>query len=159
VLLHALESLFKLCHQRSFAGLETVASCHTPEKTATRPQVRVVHSHQIFGRPARHQDDNVGIRGLVHDHQFAPILDSRSARWRSLADLPVAGSDRTGLRHRRQRGHNQPLPTLETPSEVLLSATYARMLREEISFPIAPQNIRAVAAAIECENPFWRTGM
>ena len=36
VLLHALESLFKLRDQRCFAGLETVASHHAPEKSAAR---------------------------------------------------------------------------------------------------------------------------
>ena len=73
VLLHALESLFKFCDQRSFAGLETAASHDAPEKTATR--VRIVHGHQVFGMPACHEDDDVGFGGPVHDYQFAPLLN------------------------------------------------------------------------------------
>src|SRR4029077_6886014 len=75
VLLHALESLFKLRDQRSFAGLETVASHDAPKITATRPRVRIVHGHQIFGRPACHEDDNVGFGGPVHNHQFVPLFN------------------------------------------------------------------------------------
>jgi hypothetical protein len=75
VLLYALESLFKLRNQRNFAGLETVASHDAPEKIATRPLVRIVHGQQIFGRPARHEDDDIGFGGPVHDHQFAPFLN------------------------------------------------------------------------------------
>jgi hypothetical protein len=40
VLLDALKSLFKLRDQRSFAGLQTVASHHAPEKIAIRPLVQ-----------------------------------------------------------------------------------------------------------------------
>ena len=53
VLLHALESLLKLRDQRSFAGLETVASHDAPEKIATRVMC-IIHGHQIFGGSARH---------------------------------------------------------------------------------------------------------
>ena len=75
VLLYALESLFKLRDQRSFAGLETVASHDAPKITATRPRVRIVYGHQIFGRPACHEDYNVGFGGPVHNHQFVPLLN------------------------------------------------------------------------------------
>ena len=60
VLLHALESLFKLRDQRSFAGLETVASHDAPEKIVTRVMC-IVHGHQIFGVAARHENDAVGV--------------------------------------------------------------------------------------------------
>jgi hypothetical protein len=73
VLLHALESLFKLQDQRSLAGLETVASYDAPEKIALRPLVRIVDRHQVFGRAARHEDDDVSLGGLVHECQFAPL--------------------------------------------------------------------------------------
>jgi hypothetical protein len=75
VLLHAFESLFKLGDQRSFTVLETVSSHDAPEKIADRFLVPVVHGHQIFGRPAGHEDDDVGLRGSVHDRQFAPLLN------------------------------------------------------------------------------------
>jgi hypothetical protein len=66
VLLDAVESLFKLGDERSFAGLETITSHDPPEIIAVWSLVRVVHSQQIFGRSACHQDDDVGLGGLVH---------------------------------------------------------------------------------------------
>jgi hypothetical protein len=42
-------------------------------------------------------------------------------------------------------------PTLETP-DGLHPNQYAARLLEQINFPIVPSNIRAVAAAIECES-------
>src|SRR5439155_22087108 len=74
VLLHALESLFKLRDQRSFAGLKTAASHDAPEKIATRVMC-IVHGHQIFGGAARHENDDVGIEGPEHECQLAPLLN------------------------------------------------------------------------------------
>ena len=74
VLLHALESLFKLRDQRSFAGLETLASHDAPEKIATRVMC-IIHGHQIFGGSARHEDDDVGVGGPVHECHLAPLLN------------------------------------------------------------------------------------
>ncbi len=53
VLLHTLESLFKLRDQRSFVGLETVACHDAPEKIASRPLMGIVYGHQIFGTGTR----------------------------------------------------------------------------------------------------------
>src|SRR5262249_48282775 len=75
VFLHALESLLKLCDQWSFAPLETVTSHDAPEIITTRPLRRIVDGQQIFGRPARHKDDDVSFGGPVHDDQFAPLLN------------------------------------------------------------------------------------
>jgi hypothetical protein len=75
VLLHSFESLFKLGDQRSLTVLETIAPHYAPEKIADRYLVPVVYGHQIFGRPARHEDDDVGLGGSVHDRQFAPLLN------------------------------------------------------------------------------------
>src|SRR5271165_802486 len=46
VVLHALESLFKLRDERGFAGLKTVASHDAPEKIAVL--VRIVHGQKVF---------------------------------------------------------------------------------------------------------------
>jgi hypothetical protein len=73
--LHALESFFKLRDQRSFAGLETIATHDAPQKIATCPLVRIVYSQYIFGRPAHHKDDDVGFGRPVHESQFAPIMN------------------------------------------------------------------------------------
>jgi hypothetical protein len=75
VLLHAFESLFKLGDQRSLTVLKTVAPHDTPEKIADGFLVSVVHGQQIFGRPARREDDNVSLRGSVHDRQLPPLLN------------------------------------------------------------------------------------
>jgi hypothetical protein len=74
VLLHAFESLFKLGDQRSFTVLETIASHDAPEKIADRFLVPV-HDQQIFGRPAGHEDDDIGLGAPVHDRQFASLLN------------------------------------------------------------------------------------
>jgi hypothetical protein len=37
--------------------------------------VAVVYGRQIFGRPARHEDDDVGLGRSVHNRQFAPVLN------------------------------------------------------------------------------------
>ena len=66
VLLHALESLFKLDDQRSLARRETVTTHDTPEIITTRP-VRIVHGHHIFGRPACYKNDDGGFGGLRVD--------------------------------------------------------------------------------------------
>jgi hypothetical protein len=80
MLLHALESFFKLRDQRSFAGLETVATHDAPQKITTHLLVRIVHSEHIFGRPARDKDDDVGFGRPVHESQCAPIMKWRLAR-------------------------------------------------------------------------------
>ena len=74
VLLDAVEAFFELGDERSFSRLETVATHDAPEIIATRP-VRIVDGHQIFGRAACYQDDDVGFGGLVHERQFAPLLN------------------------------------------------------------------------------------
>src|SRR6476661_2492847 len=74
VLLYALESLFKLRDQRSFAGLETIASHDAPEKIAAR-MMCIVHGHQIFGGSARHENDDISVGGLVHECQITPLLN------------------------------------------------------------------------------------
>src|SRR5882757_6151732 len=66
MLLHALESLFKLCHQRSLAGLQSVSSHNAPQKIATWPRVCVIHRHHVFGRPAGHENNDVGFRRPVY---------------------------------------------------------------------------------------------
>jgi len=66
MLLYALEPLFKLRNQWCFACLETIASHDAPEKIATGPWACVVHRQQVFGRSARYQDDDVGLRRLIH---------------------------------------------------------------------------------------------
>jgi len=55
--------------------LETITPHDAPEKIATRRLARIVHGQQIFGRPTRNEDDDVGIGRLVHERQFAPILN------------------------------------------------------------------------------------
>ena len=60
VLPHALESLFKLRDQRSYARLDAALFHNAPEKIASRPLVRIVDGQQIFGGPTRHKDDDIG---------------------------------------------------------------------------------------------------
>ena len=75
MLLDAVESFFELGDKWSLAGLQTVATHDTPEIIAIRSSVPVVHGHHIFGRSACHQDNDVGLGGLVHERQFAPSLN------------------------------------------------------------------------------------
>jgi len=35
----------------------------------------IVHGHQIFGGAARHENDDVGVEGPVHECQLAPLLN------------------------------------------------------------------------------------
>jgi hypothetical protein len=44
-------------------------------KLPNRFLVSVLHGYRIFGRPARHEDDDVSLGGSVHDRQFAPLLN------------------------------------------------------------------------------------
>ncbi len=58
--LDALESFFKLSDKRSFAGLKTIATHDAPEKVTIGTLVRIVYRQDIFRRPARDQDRDVG---------------------------------------------------------------------------------------------------
>lgn len=78
LLLDAFESLFKLRDQRSLAGLEAVMPHDAPQVIAAGPLVRVIYGQQVLGRSARHQDNDVGLRGLVHKRE------SPNSGWRSV---------------------------------------------------------------------------
>jgi hypothetical protein len=75
VLLDAVESFFKLGDQRSLARRETVAAHDAPKITSARSLVPVVHGHDIFRWSACHQNDDVGLGGLVYERQLAPRLN------------------------------------------------------------------------------------
>jgi len=62
VVLDALESLFELGYERGSARGKAVAAHDAPEVIAPSP-VRIVDGHDIFGRSACYQDNDVGLGG------------------------------------------------------------------------------------------------